>query len=285
MSLAKIGNLDASQGNTGQKEISLQGHPSGLYHLKFTALKADGECEIDSDPIRISSGSDSSNNATPSTTDLDDIFSKFDSNTSGSSTTAPTNEELDDIFNDLNNHDNDEGWHVDEDEIEVPSVDHSDAITDLVNDIENGDLSGWHSNEDDVEENDISGWHVDEDDIEVPSVDHSDAITDLVNDIENGDLSGWHSNEDDIEEIDFSGWHSDDANKNGTPTFGHSDAITDLVNDIENDDLSGWHTNEADVDDDNNSDDPQTFDELIEVRHREPFSFFLIRSLPPCHQL
>jgi hypothetical protein len=246
LSLAKIGNLDASQGNTGQKEISLQGHPSGLYHFKFTALKADGSCEIDSEPINISS--DSTSNSAPSSSDLDDIFSKLNGNqnTPDSPTTPPSNQDLDDIFNDLYNHGNDEGWHVDEDDIEdngVPSIGHSDAMGDLVNEIENSDLSGWHSNEDDIEENDVSGWH---------------------------------SNEDDVEDIDFSGWHSDDANaeENGTPTFGHSDAITDLVDDIENNDLSGWHTNEDDVDNGNTSGEPQTFEELIEVRHHKFIFFF-----------
>ncbi|KAI8578651.1 hypothetical protein K450DRAFT_245903 [Umbelopsis ramanniana AG] len=248
--ISDFGTYDASQGNTGQKEISLQGHPSGLYHLKFTALKADGECEIDSNPIQISAS-----NSAPSTNDLDDIFSKLDGNqnTNDSPTTPPSNQELDDIFNDLYNHGNDEGWHVDEDDIEdndVPST-----------------VSGWHSNEDDVEEIDFSGWHSNEDDVEeneTPAFGHSDAITDLVNDVENSDLTGWHSNEDDVEENEPSGWHSDDAEENGTPTFGHSDAISDLVNDIENNDVSGWHTNEDDVENDTNSGEPQTFEELIE---------------------
>ncbi|KAI9283514.1 hypothetical protein BC943DRAFT_101663 [Umbelopsis sp. AD052] len=297
--ISDFGTYDASQGNTGQKEISLQGHPSGLYHLKFTALKADGECEIDSEPIQISS----TNNA-PSTDDLDDIFNKIDANqntNNSPTTTPPSNQELDDIFNDLNNHGNDD-WHVDEDDIEdngVPSTgDNSGWHSDDV------DFSGWHSNEDDVEDNgvpstgDVSGWHSNEDDVEdngVPSTGdnsgwHSDDVDfsgwhSNEDDVEDngvpstGDVSGWHSNEDDVEENDFSGWHSneddvedpsgwhsDDANAedNGTPAFGHSDAITDLVNDIENNDISGWHTNEDDIEDTNGSGEPQTFDELIE---------------------
>jgi hypothetical protein len=245
--LAKIGNLDASQGVTGEKEVSLQGHPSGLYHFKFTVKKSDGECEIPSEAVLINS--DSHSNDAPSDKNLDDIFNDLDSNknATGSPNVPPSDQELDDIFNSLYNHGNDEGWH--EDDVEsngTPAISHGDAITQLVDDIENNDLSGWHSNEDDVEGNGS------------PTFGHSDSINQLVDDIENNDLSGWHSNEDDVE-------------GNGTPNFSHSKATNELADNIENKDVPGWHSNDNDIEGGDNNGQPQTFDDLIKVSCTDPY--------------
>ena len=165
---------DASQGVTGEKSVSLQGHPNGLYHFEFTVKAAsEAECKLSSESIQITGDdhtnadqtSNDSSSTPPSDADLDKIFADLSShpNDGWSSTeheddvngsvSSPSDEDLDKIFDDLSDHPND-GWTSHDDDVdEVPSLWHSDEVTDFVTSTEAHDADQWISHDDDVEAN------------------------------------------------------------------------------------------------------------------------------------
>jgi hypothetical protein len=199
---------DASQGVTGEKSVSLQGHPNGLYHFEFTVKAAsEAECKLSSESIQITGDdhtnadqtSNDSSSTPPSDADLDKIFADLSShpNDGWSSTeheddvngsvSSPSDEDLDKIFDDLSDHPND-GWSSTEHEDDVngsvssPSDEDLDKIFDDLSDHPN---DGWTSHDDDVDE--------------VPSLWHSDEVTDFVTSTEAHDADQWISHDDDVE--------------------------------------------------------------------------------------
>ncbi|KAJ2957072.1 hypothetical protein NQZ79_g7175 [Umbelopsis isabellina] len=196
--VSQLGSYDASTGATGEKPISLQGHPTGFYHFEFTVKSASSQCKLSSEKIQINGSSDSTShsNAPPSDQDLDQIF---DSLSDGHANQEWTSEAHDDaspastagVTPSWTSHEDDvqeNAWQEDDVSDLVDALGNlltpMDDVNDLVDALGNHpNADGWTSHEDDVQEN---AWHEDD-------------VNDLVDALGNHPNSEWTSHDDDVE--------------------------------------------------------------------------------------
>ncbi|CAM0138615.1 unnamed protein product [Umbelopsis sp. WA50703] len=235
--VSQLGSYDASKGVTGEKPISLQGHPTGFYHFEFTVKSASSQCKLSSEQVQINGASQS----TSATSHSD---------------APPSDEELDSIFDSLSNDHANQEWtseaHDDNGPASTAGVTptwtshddvqdntwHEDDVNDLV------DALGNHPNDGATQEN---AWH--EDDVQDDTW-HEDDVNDLV------DALGNHPNDGATQE---NAWHEDDVQDD---TW-HEDDVSDLVDALGNHPNNGWTSHADDVQTNTDSTEPKTFDDLI----------------------